>query len=425
MIMSAVEINREKHPCFNVGVKGRFGRVHLPIAPKCNIRCNYCNRKYDCVNESRPGVTSTILSPEQAVKYIEKVLVKEPRISVAGIAGPGDPFANPAETMETLRRIRMNYPELILCLASNGMSIGPYIDELSELQVSHVTITVNAVDPQVGARVYSWMRDNKVVYRGIKGATVLLEKQIAAIAALKKNGITVKINTVVIPGVNDHHVIDIARKMKELGVDLLNCMAMFPNADTPFADITQPSKETIATIRREAEEYLPQMRHCTRCRADAVGLLEDDITSEIRSCLSACATLLGFNEKERPYVAVATNEGILVNLHLGEADCFQIWTQDKNGFRMIGHRQAPKPGNGMRRWIKLAKLLDDCRAVLVSGIGKTPFDIISRAGIKPVEMSGFIEAGLDAIYNNHPLTSLKGRKVSCEGGCSADGSGCI
>ena len=76
-----------RHPCFNAAVKGSYGRVHLPVAPHCNIRCNYCNRKYDCVNESRPGVTSALLSPVQASLYMEKVLERETRIAVAGIAG--------------------------------------------------------------------------------------------------------------------------------------------------------------------------------------------------------------------------------------------------------------------------------------------------------------------------------------------------
>ena len=90
-----------RHPCFNADAKGKYGRVHLPVAPKCNIKCNFCDRKYDCVNESRPGVTSNVLTPAQAEIYMDKVLEKEPRITVAGIAGPGDPFANPEETMET------------------------------------------------------------------------------------------------------------------------------------------------------------------------------------------------------------------------------------------------------------------------------------------------------------------------------------
>ena len=108
--MTSSSIDYAKHPCFNAKVKGQFGRVHLPVAPKCNIKCNFCDRKYDCVNESRPGVTSTVFSPEQALVYMEKVLEKEPRITVAGIAGPGDPFANGEQTMETLRLIREKIP---------------------------------------------------------------------------------------------------------------------------------------------------------------------------------------------------------------------------------------------------------------------------------------------------------------------------
>src|SRR6056297_2047831 len=139
-----------KHPCFNKASSGDCGRVHLPVAPKCNIQCNYCNRKYDCVNESRPGVSSGVLGPAQAVLYMEKVLEKEPRITVAGIAGPGDPFANPEETLGTMRLLREKYPDLILCLATNGLGLKPeYIDEIARIGVSHVTVTINAIDPEI------------------------------------------------------------------------------------------------------------------------------------------------------------------------------------------------------------------------------------------------------------------------------------
>lgn len=100
-----------RHPCFSGCAKGRYGRVHLPVAPVCNIKCSYCNRRHDCVNESRPGVTSRLLKPEEAVQYLRHALKKEPRISVVGIAGPGDPFATPERTLETLRLVRNDYPE--------------------------------------------------------------------------------------------------------------------------------------------------------------------------------------------------------------------------------------------------------------------------------------------------------------------------
>ena len=222
--MSRPDINN--HPCFNVHAKGTCGRVHLPVAPDCNIKCNYCNRKYDCVNESRPGVTSSVLTPDQAVLYLERVLEKAPNITVAGIAGPGDAFAKPKGTMETLRLIRNRFPEMLLCLATNGLNVAPYIAELAELQVSHVTMTVNAVDPEIGARIYSWVRDGKVIYRGIDAAKLLLARQLEAIAALKAHGIVVKVNTIVIPGINDDekNISATAVLLNECAMDTIHCL---------------------------------------------------------------------------------------------------------------------------------------------------------------------------------------------------------
>jgi len=415
-----------RHPCFNPEAKGKYGRVHLPVAPKCNIKCNFCDRRYDCVNESRPGVTSTLLSPAQAGIYMDRVLAKEPRISVAGIAGPGDPFANPQETMATLRLIRRHHPDTLLCVSSNGMGIGPHIDALAEIGVSHVTITVCAVDPAIGARIYAWVSDDNVVYHGRQGAELLPARQEAAIRRLKAAGIIVKVNCIVIPGVNDHHVEAVAARMRDLGVDLLNCMAMFPNVNTPFGSLPQPDKEMMRAIRDLAEGYLPQMRHCTRCRADAVGLLDDDRTEEFRGCLSSCAAAVIPAGEQRPYVAVASREGVLINQHLGEARSFQIWEQRDGVNHLVTERPAPPTGGGIARWHKLARILGDCRAVLVSGIGETPNEILRKSGIEPVEAAGFVDEALDLIYSGGKRGLLKGRKkkACAAGGCSGGGEGC-
>jgi nitrogen fixation protein NifB len=88
----------------------KAARIHLPVAPKCNLQCNYCDRSFDCANETRPGVSSVLLSPFQAVTYLKAVYAKMPHLTVVGIAGPGDPFANPVETMETLRWFARSFP---------------------------------------------------------------------------------------------------------------------------------------------------------------------------------------------------------------------------------------------------------------------------------------------------------------------------
>jgi nitrogen fixation protein NifB len=283
-----------------------------------------------------------------------------------------------------------------------------------------VTITVNAVDPEIGQKVYGWVRDKKIIYRGLRGAELLLDRQLRAIEGLKARGVTVKVNTIVVPSVNDHHVEAIAERMSKLGVDLLNCMPMHPNAGTAFENIPEPGKELMEEIRGKAERHLPQMRHCTRCRADAVGLLGEDRSGELHGCLTACASLPR-DLADRPHVAVATLEGLLVNQHLGEALKFQVWCKTEQGFRLLEERTAPEPGGGLGRWERLAEVLKDCRAVLVAGIGDNPRRVLTMRGIEPMEMSGFIELGLEAVYSGRGAKELKARK---SGGCQK-GFGCL
>lgn len=429
-------IDCSKHPCFSASAKHRFGRVHLPVAPKCNISCNFCNRKFDCANESRPGVTSTVLAPRQAVSYLQKVksLVECP-ITVVGIAGPGDPFANPDETMETLRLVRQHDSEIILCVASNGLNLAPYVEELAELETSHVTVTVNAVDPEIGAEIYRWVRPQaNRVYRGEAGFTVLFDRQVSAIELLKSHGVTVKINTIVMPGVNEHHVPEITREMAALGVDVQNCMALVPVASTPFEDNEAPTPQVMARVRKEARESLPQMAHCARCRADAVGLLGEANSLLIQEALEEAASSPLNPLDERPYVAVASYEGMLVNQHLGEAEQVWIFGRDEEGsYQMLETRPTPLPGSGERRWDDLADRLSDCRAVLAAAAGPSPKNALAHKGVRVMAAEGLIDEALDAVYEGRrprmplrvlaPTADCDSDGVGC-GGCSGPGTGC-
>ncbi len=416
------------HPCFNAKTAHSVGRIHLPVAATCNIKCQYCSRKYDCMNESRPGVTSAVLAPEQALKYLERVVEREPRITVVGIAGPGDPMANAAATLQTMKLVRKRFPDMLLCLATNGLALPAHLDELASLGVSHVTITINAVDPAIGEKIYAWARDGKVIYRGADAARLLIARQLESVAGLHERGIATKVNTIVIPGVNDAHVTEVAREVAARGATVMNCMPVYPVSGTIFEDIAEPTDALMSAIRKEAERHLPQVRHCKRCRADAVGLLSEDLSGALQADLEACRALpADGNLEAKPYVAVATHEGMLVNQHLGEAARFQIWGPTPGGgYRLIEERHAPRPGSGSKRWEAVAETLKDCRAILVSGIGERPSEILEAACIRPVEMNGFIEMGLDLIYRGGNPGLLKSRRQGCAkgSGCAGDGAGC-
>lgn len=141
-----------QHPCYSVSGHHRFARMHLAVAPACNLQCHYCNRKYDCSNESRPGVVSELLLPEQAVAKARQVAAAIPQLSVVGIAGPGDPLANIGRTFQTLELLRQQLPDLKLCLSTNGLMLPDVVDRLVDIGVDHVTVTMNALDPAVAEK---------------------------------------------------------------------------------------------------------------------------------------------------------------------------------------------------------------------------------------------------------------------------------
>ncbi len=415
-----------QHPCFNSDKRHTTGRIHLPVAPKCNIQCNYCDRKFDCMNESRPGVTSAVLEPRQALAYLDKVMERVPQLRVVGIAGPGDPFASPNETLETLRLVREKYPEMLLCVASNGLNLAPYAEDLARLEVSHVTVTVNTVDPAIGSRIYSWVRDHKTIYRGEQAARVLLERQLESIKAVKAAGVTLKINTIIVPGINDEHAAVVAEEMRALGADVMNCIPLYPVASTPFAGFTEMPLSEVKQIRSRVAEIIPQMEHCTRCRADAVGLLGQDQSQELVSLMKDSAAGLFDDRSARPYVAVASMEGILINQHLGEADKVWIFEHDEISPKLVAMRDAPEEGGGNARWRELSKSLEDCHTILVSGVGRAPRWVLENSGLRVIEAAGLISTAMESLHRSGevPVAMQKQFKSCGSSGCQGTGTGC-
>ncbi|NLN60022.1 MAG: radical SAM protein [Deltaproteobacteria bacterium] len=261
------------HPCFYGSAQGRWGRIHLPVAPECNVHCCFCNRRYDCANEGRPGLTRRILNPDEVLSYLDEIMKDRTDISVVGIAGPGDPLCDPERTLKTVKAVHAAYPDLLLCLSTNGLNLTDHIADLAEAGVTHVTVTINAVLPQIGSHVYDWIRIGGKVYQGREAAERMIFRQREAIYKLKAKGVVVKINTVMLPGVNVDHIPRIAAEVAGWGADVMNCIPLIPLPNTPFAGLGKMAKGRIDHTRSLAALSIPQMYHCRRCRADAVGLL--------------------------------------------------------------------------------------------------------------------------------------------------------
>ena len=427
----------QDHPCYSEEAHHYFARMHAAVAPACNIQCNYCNRKYDCANESRPGVVSEVLLPEQAVKKTLAVAAAIPQMSVLGIAGPGDPLANPERTFATFRQLAEKAPDIKLCVSTNGLALPECVDELAKHNIEHVTITINCVDPDVGAKIYPWIFWKNQRVRGREAAEILIAQQQKGLEMLVARGILVKVNSVMIPGVNDAHLQEVSRIVKAKGAFLHNVMPLIAEAEhgTFFGIMGQrsPTPAELKNLQDACEGDMNMMRHCRQCRADAVGMLGEDRGAEFTmekveameiDHAAALARRQAFREKanaeleakrarahapatpatqvvtfHRParkplgrpvLMAVATKGAGVVNEHFGYAREFLVYEATEAGAKLIGHRKTDKYcggsetcGDGESRIDRIVRALEGCEVVLCAKIGIDPWSRLEASGIRP------------------------------------------
>ena len=118
--------------------------------------------------------------------------------------------------------------------------------------------------------ICSWIVYNGVKYEGIEAAEILIEAQKRGIRKLAELDVLIKINIVLIPEINDFHIAEIAKTVKECGASLINIIPLIPQHE--FSDVNPPSCSQLNEARIATEEYLPVFRHCQHCRADACGI---------------------------------------------------------------------------------------------------------------------------------------------------------
>ncbi|MBI3901953.1 MAG: nitrogenase cofactor biosynthesis protein NifB [Nitrosomonadales bacterium] len=450
----------KNHPCYSEEAHHHYARMHVAVAPACNIQCHYCNRKYDCSNESRPGVVSQKLTPDQAVKKVLAVASEIPQMTVLGIAGPGDALANPAKTFETFARLQQEAPDIKLCLSTNGLMLPDYVDEIVKYNVDHVTITINMVDAAVGEKIYPWIfYDHKRIH-GREAAQILTERQMLGLEMLTARGILTKINSVLIPGINDKHLIEVNREVKKRGAFLHNIMPLISEAEhgTVYGLTGQrgPSAQELKEVQDACAGGANLMRHCRQCRADAVGLLGEDRSDEFTQDKVDKMEVVYDLDRRREYqqkveaqreaqvtarkaalaaqqpddgmkvlVAVATKGEGKINEHFGHAHEFQIYEVSASGTAFIGHRRVDHYCQG--GWGEddvlpsIVTAINDCHAVLVSKIGACPRDELKEAGIEPVDAYAFeyIEKAALSWFMDYRARIAKGEIVHKERGDAA------
>lgn len=123
----------------------KINYLRLAVTDRCNLRCNYCMPS-EGINFAKKEKLLTI----GELSKIGEILV-EMGIDKIRITG-GEPFVR-KDLMVLLRNLKKNTGLKELSITTNATLIGPYIDELKELGIKDVNVSMDAINKATFERI--------------------------------------------------------------------------------------------------------------------------------------------------------------------------------------------------------------------------------------------------------------------------------
>ena len=155
-------------------------------------------------------------------------------------------------------------------MSTNGLLLPEKAEELIEVGIDTLTVTVNAVDPEIEAQLNNRIIYHGKIYTGVEAAEILIRNQLEGIERLSQTGMLIKVNTVLCPGINDGHIEEIACTVKDAGAHIYNIIPLIPQNE--LRHLNAPTFYELDEARKAAFPYINIFTHCAHCRADAVGV---------------------------------------------------------------------------------------------------------------------------------------------------------
>ncbi|MEY2793387.1 MAG: Cyclic pyranopterin phosphate synthase [Bacteroidota bacterium] len=170
--------------------------LRLAVTDRCNLRCTYC----------MPAEGISYLQEMQLLSWEEmgrlvRILV-DLGITKIRLTG-GEPFLRKG-FMEFLQEIS-SFPTLEICITSNGVLLGDYLDQLHDIHIQHINLSLDALDPN---RFKEITRRNEY------------EKVISSFYRMLEMHFKVKINAVVMKGKNELDILPLAKLAEDFPVSV-------------------------------------------------------------------------------------------------------------------------------------------------------------------------------------------------------------
>lgn len=176
--------------------------LRISVTDRCNFRCRYC-------------MPAEEFGPAHAFLPREEILTFEEIVRLAGIAtgmGVGKLRLTGGEPL-----LRRGIEDLVAMLAAvdgiddlamttNGVLLAHHAEALALAGLDRVTVSLDALDPAIFARM--------------NGVGAKVDRVLAGISAAQAFGLPVKVNTVIQRGVNDGEIVPLVAWARDQGVTL-------------------------------------------------------------------------------------------------------------------------------------------------------------------------------------------------------------
>ncbi len=176
--------------------------LRISVTDRCNFRCRYCMPAEVFV----PGYA---FLPKDDLLSFEEIL-RLVRITVGMGVGKirltgGEPLLRRG-IADLVAMIAATDGVRDLAMTTNGVLLAHHAEELALAGMNRVTVSLDALDPEIFAKM--------------NGTGAKVDRVISGIMAAKNFGLPVKVNAVIQRGVNENEILPLARWAREADVDL-------------------------------------------------------------------------------------------------------------------------------------------------------------------------------------------------------------
>jgi cyclic pyranopterin phosphate synthase len=208
--------------------------LRISVTDRCNFRCRYC-------------MPAEVFGPGYAFMLREDFLTFEEIASLTRVLVPlgvekvrltgGEPLLRPrledlVAVLATIKGVKD------IAITTNGVLLAHHAEALALAGLNRVTVSLDALDPEIFARM--------------NGVGAKVERVLAGIRKAKAVGLPVKINTVIQRGVNESEILPLARWARSTGVDLRYIEYMDVGETNAWKlDDVVPAHEVLAILSSE------------------------------------------------------------------------------------------------------------------------------------------------------------------------------